>query len=457
MEYNQSLLHDPVPKALTRFAIPLLLANLLQILYSSVDMWIVGHFASTADVSAVSTASMLTFVITITIAGFATGLTVTVGQFAGAQRHRDISRVMGAAIFLFAVIAVAVTLPLLIFCRPIVGLLNAPAGAVDQTFSYLFICSCGVVFIVGYNVLTGLLRGLGDSRAPLLCVAVSSVINIIADYVLVKILGMGAAGAALATVGSQAVSFLTALIYLMAKRPVRLYREDVRPSGAFIRQITKIGAPIALQEFLVNLSFVLITRVINAFGMEASAAGGIAEKIINIAVMPTVAFSASVSTLAAQNIGAKQPKRARQGMWTGICICLVLTTVFAVYSFFRGETLISIFSKDAQVVEQGRRYLKFYAFDQMMLSFVFIMNGYFNACGHSVFTMVHSLITTFGLRVPMTILLGRMPWATMMHIGIPAPVSSFVSIVICVVFLARLRKKEPDGPRFPDSTPENNI
>ena len=321
----------------------------------------------------------------------------------------------------------------------------------EQTFRYLFICSCGVIFIVGYNVLTGLLRGLGDSRAPLLCVAVSSVTNIIADYVLVKILGMGAAGAALATVGSQAVSFFTALIYLLVKRPVKLYREDVRFDGSCIGQITKIGAPIALQEFLVNLSFVLITRVINDFGMEASAAGGIAEKIINIAVMPTVAFSASVSTLAAQNIGARQPERARQGMWTGIGICFVLTTAFALYAFFRGGTLIGLFSKDPMVIEQGRQYLRSYAFDQMMLSFVFIMNGYFNACGHSVFTMVHSLITTFGLRVPMTMLLGRMPRATLTHVGIPAPVSSFVSIVICLVFLARLRKREPDGPQLPDA------
>ena len=208
--------------------------------------------------------------------------------------------------------------------------------------------------------------------------------------------------------------------------------------------IVKVGVPIALQEFLVNLSFVLITRVINDFGVSASAAAGIAEKTINICVMPTVAFSAAVSTMAAQNIGAGQPKRARQGMWFGIAVCLVITTVYAVYSYLHGENVIGLFSRDPDVMEHGRLYLKSYAFDQMMLSFVFIMNGYFNACGHSVFTMVHSLITTFLLRVPMTILFGRLPGATLLHIGIPAPVSSFVSLLICLVFLARLKKKERD-------------
>ena len=445
MDYNESLIRDPVPRALTRFAIPLLLANLLQILYSAADMWIVGHFASTADVSAVSTASMLTFVITITIAGFTTGLTVNVGQFAGARRHREISRVTGAAIPLFFLIAVAVAVPLLVLCRPVVGLLNAPEGAVEQTYRYLFICSCGIFFIVGYNLLTGVLRGLGDSKAPLVCVIVSSVINVAADYVLVRILGMGAAGAALATVGSQGVSFLTALIYLLVRKSFVLHREDVRLSREYVGMIVKVGVPIALQEFLVNLSFVLITRVINDFGVSASAAAGIAEKTINICVMPTVAFSAAVSTMAAQNIGAGQPKRARQGMWFGIAVCLVITTVYAVYSYLHGENVIGLFSRDPEVMEHGRLYLKSYAFDQMMLSFVFIMNGYFNACGHSVFTMVHSLITTFLLRVPMTILFGRLPGATLLHIGIPAPVSSFVSLLICLVFLARLKKKERDG------------
>lgn len=442
MDYNESLIRDPVPKALTRFAIPLLLANLLQILYSTVDMWIVGRFASTADVSAISTASMLLYVITVTIAGLSTGLTVNVGQFAGARRHRDISRVVGCAIVLFAIIAIGLTIPLLASSGQIVHLLNAPAESVTQTKSYLFICCCGIVFITGYNVVTCILRGIGDSKSPLICVIVSSVVNIIADYILVKVFHMGAAGAALATIGSQLISFVVALTCLIVKKSIVLHREDVHLSREWCGSIARIGIPISLQEFLVSLSFVLITRVINDFGVAASAAGGIAEKTLNIACMPTIAFSAAVSTMAAQNIGAGQPKRARQSMWTGVFICLAITTAFCCFTFFRGDALIRLFTKDPDVIENGRLYVRFYAFDQMMLSFVFIMNAYFNACGHSVFTMVHSLITTFLLRVPMTILFGRMAGATMMHIGIPAPVSSLVSIIICLVFLTYLKKKD---------------
>jgi len=253
---------------------------------------------------------------------------------------------------------------------------------------------------------------------------------------------MGAAGAAIATVGSQLISLGVALACLIARRCVTLTREDIRLDGAYCSRIARIGIPIAFQEFLVNMSFVLITCVINNFGVAASAAGGIAEKALNIACMPTIAYAAAVSTMAAQNIGANQPKRARQCMWCGVFICLAITTAFNCFTFFKGGSLIQLFTKDPDVIENGKLYIRFYAFDQMGLSFIFIMNGYFNACGHSVFTMVHSLITTFCLRVPMVMLLGRMPWATMLHIGIPAPISSLVSIIICLCFLAHLRRKE---------------
>ena len=442
MQYNESFLKGSIPKALIKFAIPLMIANILQILYTTVDMYIVGQFAQTADVSAVATAGMVMTCITFAISGFAMGVSVLVGQFAGAKKPEEISKTVGAGIVLYIILAIVITVPVVLLARPIVGLLNAPAEAVQQTYEYLVICASGLVFIMGYNFVCSIMRGMGNSKAPMLFIAVSSVVNIVGDIILVSIFHMGAAGAALATVGSQAVSFIFALCYFKIKGAgFTLNRRDIRLNPKYLGQIVKIGAPIALQEFLVNLSFVLITGIINGMGVSASAASGIVEKTFMFSCIPIMAFSSSVASMSSHNIGAGQPQRAVKAMWTGISICLVFTVLFNVLTFFRGDLVIGIFTKDPDVIENGRLYLKFYAFDQIALSFVFIMNGYFNSCGNSVFTMVHSLITTFALRVPLVILFSKMAGATLLHIGIAAPISSLASIIICVLFLMHQKKK----------------
>ena len=443
MEYNESFLKGSIPKALIKFAIPLIIANILQLLYTAIDMYIVGQFAQTADVSAVSTAGMVMTTLTVAISGFAMGISVLVGQFAGAKKPEEISKTVGTGSILYIILAVVVTIPMLLLARPIVGLLNAPAEAVRQTHSYLFICCSGLVFIMGYNLVCSIMRGMGNSKAPMLFIGVASIVNIIGDLILVAGFHMGAAGAALATVASQGLSFIFALIYLKAKGAgFKMHREDFRLNPEYLKKILKIGAPIALQEFLVNLSFVFITGVINTFSLGASAAAGIVEKSLLFTCIPIMALSSSVASMSSHNIGAKKPERAMKTMWTGISIALVFAFIFNLITFFRGDLIIRIFSDDPAVIENGALYIKSYATDQLMLCFVFIMNGYFNACGHSVFTMVHSLITTFAVRVPLVIIFSRMAGSTLMHIGLSAPISSFVSIILCVFFLISLKKKQ---------------
>lgn len=445
MKRNESFLTGSIPKALIKFAIPLMLANILQLLYSTVDLYIVGNFAETSDASAVATASMMMTAITMAVSGFTTGVTVIIGQFAGGKKERDVAGTVGTAAIFFGIMAVILTVPMLVFNHGLVELLNAPAEAVTQTRQYLFICSAGLIFIVGYNLVGGIMRGMGNSTAPLIFVAVASAVNVIADYVLVKIFSMGAAGAAIATVGSQGVSFIFSLAYLKIRGVGFAFsRREIRLHSEYVKKIFKIGGPISLQEFLVNLSFVLITMVINGKGVSASAAAGFVEKILMIVCMPILAFSSSVAAMSANNIGAGNPIRARKCMWTGISICLVIAVLFNIVTFFKGEVLISIFTDDPLVIENGRLYIKSYGLDQIMLSFVFIMNGYFNSCGHSVFTMVHSLITTFALRVPLTIIFSKIATDTLFYIGCSAPISSFVSIVICAVYLSMLKKRQ--GP-----------
>lgn len=442
MQHNEAFLSGSITKALVKFAVPLMLANILQILYSTVDMYIVGKYAATPDISAVSTASMVMTALTMAVNGFTTGVTVLVGQSAGGGKRKEISGTVGTSYFFFLIMAVILTVPMLFLNAPIVSMLNAPAEAVSQTRSYLFICCCGLIFIVGYNLVVSILRGMGNSKAPFLFVAVASVINIIADYILVKIFSMGAAGAAIATVGSQAASFIFSLIYLKAKGAgFTLYREDIRLKGEFVRKIFKVGGPISLQEFLVNLSFVVITTIINRISLSASAAAGIVEKLLVFVCLPIMAMSSAVAAMAANNIGASQPRRAEKCMWRGILICLCITLICNLFTFFKGDMLIGIFTDDPEVIECGRQYIKSYGIDQIMLSFVFIMNGYFNACGYSLFTMLHSLITTFAVRLPLTVLFSGFAGETLLYIGCSAPISSLVSIILCVIFLVYQRKR----------------
>lgn len=442
MQYNESFIKGSITKALVKFAVPLMLANLLQIFYSTVDLYIVGKYGVTADISAVSTASMIMTAVTLAITGFTTGVTVLVGQYAGAKKPDEISKTVGTSFFFFFIIAAAVTVPMLIFNKPLVSCLNAPAEAVEKTQSYMFICSIGIIFIVGYNLVVSIMRGMGNSKAPFLFVAVSSVVNVITDYILVRFFSMGATGAAIATVCSQCVSFVFSLIYLFVKGTgFELKKTDIRLTASYSKKIAKIGAPISLQEFLVNLSFVFVTAVINGLGLGASAAAGICEKILIFVCMPIMAFSSSVAAMSANNIGAGQPERAEKCMWRGVLICLCITVIFNFVTFFKGDLLVSIFSNDPEVIENGRLYIKSYGTDQIMLSFIFIMNGYFNACGHSVFTMAHSLITTFLLRVPLTFIFSKIAEKTLLYIGMAAPISSLASIILCMIFLIYQRKK----------------
>lgn len=446
MEFNESFLKGSISKALIKFAIPLMLANILQMLYSMVDLFIVGHFASAADLSAVATASMVTSALTMTITGFSTSVTVLVGQFAGSKEPKRISSTIGTGSVIFLIAAIIITLPLVIYVKPLVGLLNAPAEAVIQTQNYLAICCSGLIFIFGYNLIVGALRGLGNSKAPFLFVVVSSVINIIVDYILVKVFRMGATGAAIATVGSQAVSFFFALFYVKIKKSFQFKASDFKPERELVGKILKIGCPIALQEFLVNLSFVFIMAIINVMGVNPSAASGVVEKIIVFFVMPITAFSAAVSAMSANNIGAKQPERAEKCMWVAIGICFIIELLLACLCIFKGDKLVGIFAEDKDVIKSGYEYLRSYCFDPVFLSFVFIMNGYFNSCGHSVFTMAHSLITTFCVRLPLVIIFSKMANVTLFHIGISAPVSSIASILICLIFLFIQRKKRQSAP-----------
>lgn len=436
---DNQLLKGNVLKALMIFAIPYMISNLLQVLYGSVDLLVVGQFGQTFDVSGVSIGSQVMSLMTNFVLGLTTGVTVLLGQYVGANEEKKLSKTVGAGIVLSIIMAMIFTILLLMFNQQIVSLMNTPDSAIEATRNYLFVCSIGVVFIVGYNVVSSILRGLGDSKTPLLFVFIACIINIVVDFILVGYFHMGAMGAAIATVLAQGTSFIFSILYLKKKGlGFHFDKKDICFS-VYFQKVLKIGFPIGFQSILVNLSFLIITIVINGMGVVASASVGVVEKLMGFLMLPSVAFGASLSTIVAQNIGAQQYKRANQSLKYAIMFCLSFACIITTICIVDGSIFTRIFTNDQEVINNGALYLKFYSLDCLLTSFLFCLNGYLNGYKKTVFTMIHSLTATFLGRIPLTILISQLPHVTLLEMGLAAPLSTIISLVMIFVYFKKTK------------------
>ena len=432
---EQRLLKENVFKALMIFALPYMFSNLLQVLYGSADMFVVGQFGHTFDVSGVSIGSQTMSLITNLVLGLTTGVTVLLRQCLGSKSYRDLSKIIGGAIVLFLIIALGLTFVMLSFNNEITFLMNTPKEAIEATKSYLSICSAGIIFIVGYNVVSSILRGLGDSKTPLLFVFIACMINI----VLVGYFHMGAKGAAIATVSAQGFSFLFALVYLCKKGiGSSFYKEDICFSK-YIQKIMQIGFPLGLQSVLVNISFLIITIIANQMGLIASASLGVVEKLMGFLMLPAIALGSALASLIALNVGAKQYKRAKQTLKYAISISLAFAIVVTTICEIDGTLLTRIFTNNQDVIENGALYLKTYSIDCLLTSFLFCINGYLNGYEKTIFTMVHSLVATFIGRIPLTLLFSKIPNVTLFHMGIAAPLSTMIFLVMIFIYFKKTK------------------
>lgn len=385
---NQNLTQGGILKSLVTFAFPVLLALFLQVMYGAADLIIVGQFAGTGEQSGVASGSQLFHLVTLVITGLTMGVTVLVGNAIGARDPERAGRGIGAGIAIFAVIAVAVTAVVVPWSDGLASLLDAPPEAFAQTSSYVRICGIGTVFIVAYNVIGAVFRGIGDSKTPLLTVAIACVINIVGDLVLVGVFHLGAAGAAIATVTAQAVSVIVSLVLIRRKElPFAFHRFYVRFDPVYVRAILRVGIPIALQEMLVQFSFLFIQVVVNGMGVTQSAAVGVAEKAVGFLMLVGSAYMQSISAFVAQNNGAGQYNRSKKALFYGIETALAAGAVMAALAFFGGGALASLFSREAAVIAGAHEYLKAYAFDCLLTAIFFCYVGYFNGCGKTIFVM----------------------------------------------------------------------
>lgn len=429
-------------KKLVAFMMPVLGALILQAAYGAVDLLVVGRFGSTSGLSAVSTGSQVLNLVTFVVVQFAMGITVLIARYLGEKKPEKIGAVIGGGAIVFTIISVVLFIVMVCFAHPISILIQAPEEAVDLTASYVRICGGGIFFIVAYNLLSAIFRGLGDSKSPLLFVLVACIVNVVGDLALVAGLHMDAAGAAIATVSAQALSVVFAVVLLIKKElPFSIARKDFRLNPQ-CKKFLKIGLPLALQEFLTQVSFLALCAFVNRLGLEASSGYGVACKIVNFAMLVPSALMQSMASFVSQNIGAGKKKRAKKSMFTGIGVGLVVGCLVFALVMLKGDMLAGFFSTDAAVIENGYAYLKGFALETIVTAILFSMVGYFNGNNKTIWVMIQGLIQTLLVRLPLAYFMSIQPNASLTKIGLAAPISTMVGVVLNIGFYVYLNRAE---------------
>ena len=432
----------PITGPLIRFAVPVFLAMVLQALYGAVDLLVVGKFGSSVDVSAVSTGAQVLQTVTGLVTSFAMGLTVVLGQLIGENNRSEAGHVMGTGVLLFGAIGVLLSLAMVFFAPFLAKLLNAPEEALSGTVTYIRICGAGMVVIVAYNLIGSIFRGIGDSTTPLITVAIACVCNIFGDLLLVAVFRLGVSGAAIATVFAQFVSVIMSFILIRRQGlPFEFKGNMIRLQKRIALRIAGIGFPIALQELLVSISFLVILAIVNGLGLVVSAGVGVAEKICGFIMLVPSAFSQTMAAAAAQNIGAGKYLRARKSMWIAVGISLCFGAVMFFTNFFFGDVLASVFSNDPAAIEVAADYLKAYAIDCLLTAVMFNMTGFFNGIGMTRFTMAHGIISAFCVRIPVSFVMSRLTPVSVFKVGLATPCSTVLQIIMCMIALIVTDKK----------------
>ncbi len=433
--------------SLLKFAVPVLLTLMLQALYGAVDLWAVGKFGTTADISAVSTGSQTMQIVTGAVTGLSMGTTVLLGQRIGCRDGEGAARVVGTSIKVFGVLGIVLSVVMVFAARPVAYLMNAPAEALEQTVRYIRICGGGSICIAAYNLLSAVFRGMGDSGSPLVFASIACVTNIAGDIALIDGFKMGAAGAAAATVAAQAVSVvLSAALIRKRGLPFAFAKEHLAAGGDTAARIIRLGSPIALQDMCNEVSYLIIIGLVNALGITASAGVGIAEKLVIFILLIPMAYMQSISAFTAQNIGAGKPERAKKAMWMGMGTALILGGVMAYASYFHGDALSLLFVKDSmedrtEVVRASAEFLRATSIECFVLSVAYCLTGYFNGCGRTAFVMAQGLCAIFLVKIPYAYIASRRTVPQLFDIGLSTAYAAVFTLAVCLIYYFCLRKK----------------
>ena len=443
---EKNLTSGSVFKNLIMFSLPYLLAYFLQTLYGMADLFIVGQFEGVASTTAVSVGSQVMHMLTVMIVGLAMGTTVSIGQAVGGGRKKQVSQNVGNTAVLFLSLSVVLTVLLLASVRPIVAVMSTPDEAADGMRAYLTVCFMGIPFITAYNIISSIFRGMGDSKSPMYFIAVACAVNIVLDYLFMGVFHLGPVGAALGTTVSQAVSVAVSLTVILKRRSIAVQKSDFKPNREVMGKILKIGVPIALQDGLIQIAFIVITVIANRRGLNDAAAVGIVEKIIGFLFLVPSSMLSAVSALGAQNIGAHKGERAVRTLQYAISLCVGFGLLSAIVTQFAAEPIVSLFTDKnapggAEVIRFGGQYLRGYIWDCIFAGIHFSFSGYFCACGKSGLSFLHNILAISLARIPGAYLASRFFPNTLFPMGLATSCGSLVSVLICIVAFAVITRK----------------
>lgn len=441
MNDNQDFTTGSIPKKMVRFMFPILGALILQAMYSAVDLLIVGQFGTTAGISGVSTGSNVMNLFTFCTCALSTGVTVLMGRYLGEKHEERIGELIGGSVVFFIILSLLVSLFMFTCARPIAVLVQAPEEALDLTVLYIRICSVGFVFVVFYNFISAIMRGLGNSSLPLIFVGIACVVNIVGDLVLVAGFHMNVAGAAIATIAAQAVSVVLSLIIITHRKlPFKITAKDFRLNRE-VKNFVIIGLPLGFQEILTNGTFLALCAFVNRMGLECSSGYGVGQKIQSFVMLIPSSIMQSLASFVAQNVGAGKEDRARDALRTSIAIGAGIGLFVGLGIFFFGDHVSALFTGDEAVVGRAYEYLKGFALEAVVTSVLFSFMGYFNAHSKSVFVMIQGIIQSLCVRLPMSYFMSIRPDATLTGVGLAAPTATIFGILLCLGYYVYLRKK----------------
>lgn len=438
-----SFTEGPVFGSLIRFALPVLGALILQAAYGAVDLLVVGQFGDASSISAVGTGSAFMQMVTFIITSLAMGSTVIIGQHIGEKKPKEAGNAVGTTVLMFLILGIILTILLEVFVGNIVEILQVPQASMEKAIIYLRICSGGILIIIAYNVISGVLRGVGNANLPFLFVGIACVVNIVGDLLFVAVFHMDVAGAALATVLAQLVSVVVSSLVLRKQNlPISFSIRQCKIYGIELKKILNVGVPIALQETMVQISFLVINSIINHMGLMESAGYGVAQKIVSFIMLVPSSVMQSVSAFVAQNIGAGKAERAKKGFFTAaIAGCSVGVLIFCA-GFFGGAGLSSLFTRDMEVITQSADYLRGFSIDCVLTCILFSSIGYFNGCGKSIPVMIQGITSAFCIRIPVSIFMSRLPDTSLMLVGLATPITTIYGIAFFIICFVRLKKKK---------------
>lgn len=440
---RQDLTQGSIYGNIFSFATPYVLAYFLQILYGLADLFFIGLYCDVDSTTAVSNGAQVMYFITCVTIGLAMGTTVRTARAIGGKDDKKVARTVGNSITLFACFCVIVMATALSLRNEIIGIMDTPHEAAAGMNSYMTICFLGMPFIMAYNVIAAIFRGMGDSKSPMIFVAIACGVNIVLDYLFIGLLGWGASGAALGTTLSQMTSVTIAIIAIRKHRSMfQMTWNDLKPHRITTVSILKTGIPIALQDGFIQITFLAITVIANGRGLYDAAAVGIVEKFIGLVFIVPSAMLAAVSAISSQNIGANLPERAQSTMWRAMTITTAYGLAVSVILQFVPEVAVRIFTSDANVIELGSQYLRGYVWDCAFAGIHFCFSGYLTACGYAIMSFAHNFISAICARIPLAYLASELYPDTLFPMGLATCVGSVLSCVICLAFYIWLKKRK---------------